>query len=175
MVGTYYGNKIDKLGKMIQPQFPTKVIQIRINVTTHKKTSLEQSSSLHNQIHDIINPKYLKKEREKNLKFPQEWLKDETRHIVQLIHLKGWARHFEHEYIIKLSKKGSCPPSVESNAEFRSQVSLIQTNSGPNCLSRHKQGSQQGFLSTMYPCSTLTEIIFISWYLILSDQKQISI
>ena len=26
-----------------------------------------------NQINDIINPKYLKKEREKNLKFPQEW------------------------------------------------------------------------------------------------------
>ena len=41
-------------------------------------------------------------------------------HIVQLIDLKEWARHFEHEYIIKLSKKGSCPPSVESNAEFRS-------------------------------------------------------
>ena len=85
-----------------------------------KKSSLEQSSSLHNQIHGIINPKYLKKEREKNLNLPQEWLKDETRHIVQLIHLKGWARHFEHEYIIKLSKKGSCPPSVESNAEIRS-------------------------------------------------------
>ena len=79
-----------------------------------KKTSLEQSSSLHKQIRDIINPKYLKKEREKNLKFPQEWRKDEMRHIVQLIHLKGWARHFEHEYIIKLSKKGSCPPSIES-------------------------------------------------------------
>ena len=38
-----------------------------------------------NQINDIIKPKYLKKEREENLKFPQEWLKDETRHIVQLI------------------------------------------------------------------------------------------
>ena len=62
-----------------------------------------------NQINDIINPKYLKKEREKNLKFPQEWLKDE----------EGWAWDFKHEYIIKVSKKGSCPPSVESNAEFR--------------------------------------------------------
>ena len=31
-----------------------------------------------NQINDIINPKYLKKEREKNLKFPQKWFKDET-------------------------------------------------------------------------------------------------
>ena len=56
---------------------------------TQKKSSLEQSSSLHNQIHDIINPKYLKKEREENLKSLQEWLKDETNHIVQLIHLKG--------------------------------------------------------------------------------------
>ena len=52
----------------------------------HKqKSSLEQSSSLHNQIHDIyiyiyIYQKYLKKEREKNLKFHQEWLKDEPRH-----------------------------------------------------------------------------------------------
>ena len=43
-----------------------------------KKSSLEQSSSLHNQIHDIINPKYLKKEKEKHLKFAQEWFKDET-------------------------------------------------------------------------------------------------
>ena len=34
---------------------------------------------------------------EKNLKFPQEWLQDKMRHILQLIHLKGWARHFEHE------------------------------------------------------------------------------
>ena len=70
-----------------------------------------------NQINDIINPKYLKKEREKNFK----WVKVEKRHIIQLIRLEeGWAWDFEHEYIIKLSKKGSCPPSVESNAEFRS-------------------------------------------------------
>ena len=49
----------------------------RINITTKKKkSSLEQNSSLHNQVHDIINPKYLKKEREKNLKCPQEWHKD---------------------------------------------------------------------------------------------------
>ena len=37
-----------------------------------KKSSLEQKSSLQNNIHDIINPKYLKKERGKNLKFPPE-------------------------------------------------------------------------------------------------------
>ena len=59
-----------------------------------QKSSLEQSSSLYNQIRDIINPKYLKKEREKNLNLPQEWRKDERRHIVQLTHLKGWARYF---------------------------------------------------------------------------------
>ena len=37
-----------------------------------KKSSLEQGSYLHNQIHNIINPKYLKKEREKNSNLPQE-------------------------------------------------------------------------------------------------------
>ena len=52
-----------------------------------------------NQINDIINPKYIKKERDKNLKFPQERLKYETRHIIQLIRLKEeWAWYFEHEY-----------------------------------------------------------------------------
>ena len=52
-----------------------------------------------NQIKYIINPKYLKKEREKNLKFPHKWLKDEMRHIIQLVHLKeGRAWDFEHEY-----------------------------------------------------------------------------
>ena len=82
MVGTYHGNKIDKLGKMIQPKFLTKVLQIWLGQDkcyyTQKKSSLEQSSSLHNQIHDIINSKYLKKEKEKNLKFAEEWFKDET-------------------------------------------------------------------------------------------------
>ena len=34
----------------------------------------------------ILSIQRLKKEREKNLKFPQEWLKDEKRRIVQLIH-----------------------------------------------------------------------------------------
>ena len=37
-----------------------------------EEPSLEQGLSLHNQIQDSINPKYLKNEREKNLKFPQE-------------------------------------------------------------------------------------------------------
>ena len=50
-----------------------------------------------NQINNVINPKYLKIGRGKNLKFLQEWLKGETRHIIQLIHLKeGWAWDFAH-------------------------------------------------------------------------------
>ena len=74
-----------------------------------------------NEKNDISNPKYLKKESKKNLKFPQEWVKDETRHNpANPSEGEGWAWDFEHEYIIKLSKEGSCPPSVESNAEFRS-------------------------------------------------------
>ena len=128
MVVTCHENKIDKIGKMIWPQFPTKVLQIWLRQDkchyTHQKSSLEQSSPIQDQIHDIINPKCLKKEREKNLKVFQEQLTDETRHIIQLIHLKGWARYSEHEYIIQLSRKGSCPSSVQSNAEFRSQDSL---------------------------------------------------
>ena len=81
MVGTYHGNKSDKLEKTIRPQFPTKVLQIWLGQDKRhntKKSSLEQSSSLHNQIHDIINPKYLKKEREENLRFSQEWFKDKS-------------------------------------------------------------------------------------------------
>ena len=75
---------------------------------------------MHNQIHDN-NPKYLKKERVKNLKFPQERHRDESiKTHGSAIHLKRWARHFKHEYIIKLPKKGSRFPLVESNAELRS-------------------------------------------------------
>ena len=47
----------------------------RINVTTQKKSSLEQSSSLHNQINDIINPKYLKnvEEFKISLRMAKRW------------------------------------------------------------------------------------------------------
>ena len=46
------------------------------------------------------SPVYLKKEREKNLKFPQEGHKDESiQTLCPAIHLEEWARHFEHEYI----------------------------------------------------------------------------
>ena len=45
----------------------------RMTVNIQKNSSLEQNSFLHNQIHDnIINPKNFKKEREKNVKLPQE-------------------------------------------------------------------------------------------------------
>ena len=57
-------------------------------------------------MHDTINPKNPKKEREKNFKFPQEWQKDKSiQSLSPSIHLKGWTRHFEHEYIMKLPKK----------------------------------------------------------------------
>ena len=60
-VGTY-GNRIDRLGKMVWSQFSTKVLQItvldiddwdRIRVNQYSKgnSSLEQNSSLHNQIY----------------------------------------------------------------------------------------------------------------------------
>ena len=71
---TFHGNKIDKLRNMMGAQLPTKVLQIMtgIGMSLYKKSSyLEQNSYLHSQIYDF-NPKYLKKEREKNLKFPQE-------------------------------------------------------------------------------------------------------
>ena len=80
-----------------------------------KKKSIEQNSSLHNQIHDneihdIINPKYLIKEREKNLKIPKKWHKYESiKTLSPAIHLEEWDRHFEHEYIIRLSKKDFVP------------------------------------------------------------------
>ena len=75
-------NRIDKVGKMACSRFSTKVSQMtildisnwdRINVNIQKNSSLEQNSSLHIQTHDnIINPRNLKEEREKNFKFPEE-------------------------------------------------------------------------------------------------------
>ena len=65
MLGTYHGNKLNKLGKMIWLQFPTKVLQIWLAQDKchykNKKLFLEQSLSLHNKIHDIINPKFSKR------------------------------------------------------------------------------------------------------------------
>ena len=54
----------------------------------------------HNQIHYIINPKYLKKEREKNMNFIPELQNDRSFQTLSLaLHLKSWAGHYEHEYI----------------------------------------------------------------------------
>ena len=41
MVGAYHGNKIDKLGEMIWPQFPTKELQILLvwEMSLHKKNN----------------------------------------------------------------------------------------------------------------------------------------
>ena len=93
-------------------------------------------------MHDIINQNISKKKRKKNFKFSQELQKDTSvQTLSPSIHLGGWARHFEDEYIIKPSKnlieswktnewsqcslKGSRPLSVESNAEFQTRDSLI--------------------------------------------------
>ena len=82
-----YGNRTDKLGKMVCycPNFPltTKILQItildiddwdRIRVNIQKKIHLYNRIHLYiiKYIHDIININYCKKEREKNFKFPQE-------------------------------------------------------------------------------------------------------
>ena len=69
----------------------------------------------------------------------------EKRLLSPAIYLEGCGKHFEYEYIIKLSKnlieswktnewsqwslKRSCPLSIDTNAEFRWRVSLIKTNS----------------------------------------------
>ena len=74
----------------------------------------------------ILSIQNTSKEREKNLNFPQESHKDQSIETHNpAIHLQGWAKHFEHEYIIKLFIKRSCPPSIKSNAEFRSRAILI--------------------------------------------------
>ena len=80
MFGTY-GNRIDKLGKMIWSQFSTKVLQItilhindwdRISVNSQKKTfacrkSLKQNLYLDNQIHMV------------SIKIPQKRSKEKFR------------------------------------------------------------------------------------------------
>ena len=77
---------------------------------------------------------------------------DESLEIPSLaIHLEEWTRHFEHEYIIKLTKniikswktnewsqcflKRYCSLSVESNAEFNQGLTLFRQT---QTLSRRK-------------------------------------
>ena len=82
----------------------------RINITTQKKLSLGQNSPLHNQTHYIINQKYLKNERVKNLNFPYERQKDKSIDtLLPFILLEGEARHFKNEYMIKFSKINTSP------------------------------------------------------------------
>ena len=61
----------------------------------------------------IISIKIPLNGRKKNLNFPQELQKDknfQTRSPA--IHLEGWGKHFEHEYIIKPSKNLMNDPSA---------------------------------------------------------------
>ena len=89
------------------------------------------------------------------------------------IHLEGWARHFGHKYIIKLSNKNLVPYQMNLMLNSNQELTLIRKT---QTLSRHKHGFQQGFLSTRFPFSNLTELIFISCrFLIPNDWKQISI
>ena len=53
----------------------------------------------------ILSIKIPQKGRGENFKFSQELQKDKSFQMLgPAIHLEGWARHFEHEYIIKPSK-----------------------------------------------------------------------
>ena len=96
----------------------------------------------------ILSIKIPQKGREKNFKCSKEWQNDKNfQTLSPAIHLEGWARHFEHEYVVKLSKdlieswktnkwsqwslKRSCPLAIESNTKFKSRVGLIETYSDP--------------------------------------------
>ena len=71
-----------------------------------KNSSLEQNLYLRNQIKCIwYQSKYLKKEGKRILNFSQELRKDKRFQMLSpAIHLEGWGKYFEHEYIIKPSK-----------------------------------------------------------------------
>ena len=147
-VGTY-SNRINKLGKMIWSQFSTEVFQVTLYLWYWWLGRIFKGKVIYRteflfallNIHDI-HPKHLKKEKEKNFKFPQECQKNKWfQTLSRAIHLEGWARHFEHEFIIKFPinliefwktnewsqcfLKRSCPLSIVSNAEFKSRVGLI--------------------------------------------------
>ena len=66
----------------------------------------------------------------------------------------GKAFYFEHEYIIKLSKKDLAPHQLNLILNSDQGLALLRQT---QTVSKHKQGSQQGFLCTMFPFSTLTE------------------
>ena len=140
---------------MIWSQFSTKVLQITI-LHINDWDNIQKKTYLWNRFYVCIikciwyQSKCLKKEGRRILNFSQEWQKDKSFQILgPAIHLEGWGKYFEHEYVIKLSKnlleswktnewsqcslRRSRLLSIESNtnAEFQSRVSLIYTNSDP--------------------------------------------
>ena len=65
--------------------------KIRVNQYSKENSSLEQNSSLHNQ---ICTWYYQSKGKDK---VPQEWQKDTSFQTLNpAIHLEGWSRHFGH-------------------------------------------------------------------------------
>ena len=79
--------------------------------------------------------------------------------FVQLSIWRGWARHFEHEYIIKLSKKDITPYQLNLMLNRNQGLALFRE---ARTLRRHTQGSQHRFLFTMFSFSTPSVLISIS-------------
>ena len=78
-----YGNRTDKLGKMAWSEFSTKALHktiLDIDDWDRIRVNIQKKIHLKNRIHpckikyiyDIISPIYLKEERKKSFKFPQE-------------------------------------------------------------------------------------------------------
>ena len=49
----------------------------------------------------MISIKITQKGRKKNLNFSQELQKESFQILCPTIHMEGWGKYFEHEYIIK--------------------------------------------------------------------------
>ena len=94
---------------MIWSQFSTKVLQITIlHINDWDKISIiiQQKTHLSNRIYIYImkciwtQSKYLPKEGTRILFFSQELQKDKSFQMVSpAIHLEGWGKYSEHEYI----------------------------------------------------------------------------
>ena len=94
---------------MIWSQFSTKVLQITIlHINDWDKISIiiQQKTHLSNRIYIYIikciwnQSKYLPKEGTRILFFSQELQKDKSFQMIsQAIHLEGWGKYSEHEYI----------------------------------------------------------------------------
>ena len=92
-----------------------------------------------------MNPKvkWLKKEREKSLNFPQEKWKYPD------IHLEERARHFEHEYIIKLSKKDLVSYQLNLMLNLNQGIALFRQTQTLR-PKKTQQGSQQDLSSVKW-------------------------